>query len=159
MYTTGVKDIQKNRVKKWCPSGGNLGSVQAYFVNNNIDKLENATYFYHAFKNELQQVTKDNHGFSALVSRDEDESILGTVILTGSLERLTKKYQSLSFRLANLDAGVAFAQGQVVSNSLGLSLKKLVNYDTEKVAKMLGINDIGEIVTIMADLRKVDGNE
>lgn len=154
LYTTGIKSLDKNRVKRWSPTGGNLGSVQAYLVNHRMNQLEKGTYFYQPFQHELQQVTKNNELYRESVAESHDDSVIGTIILTGSIERLATKYHTLSFRLANLDAGVAFAQSQVVAKSLGYHLVKINQYDGEQLSKSLGVNDIGEMITIVAHVVK-----
>lgn len=158
LYTTGIKEKTGKHVKKWSPTGGNLSSVYIYFLNRKIDELDNATYFYQAFNHEFQQITKDHVTVNKVLGKRTDPAVIGTFIFTGSIERLSKKYRYLSYRLANLDAGVAFAQGQIVGKSLGYELVKTADFDDEELASALGIYDIGEIVTIVADIRKVEKN-
>ncbi|MDO7907929.1 hypothetical protein Q5741_16065 [Paenibacillus sp. JX-17] len=154
-YTAGIKEQLSYKVKRWCPTGGNLGSVNLYFMNRRVAGLERAIYYLQPFEDEIQQVTGpiEDHQMTTLLKGREGDP-LGYLILTGSIERLAKKYNQLSFKLANLDAGVAMAQCQVAALQEGLEVEKLIESNEELLHALLGIHDMGEIITMVLELRE-----
>ncbi|MGE7949098.1 SagB family peptide dehydrogenase [Lysinibacillus sp. NPDC093688] len=159
-YTTGIKETTSYQVKRWCPTGGNLGSVNLYYANSKIKNLNKSIYYYQPMENELQQLNeKLNHQDIINIFSQDDEDVIGYFILTGNIQKVATKYRQLSFRLANLDAGVAMAQCQLVAHKLNWKVSRLESYDEESINNLLGLYDIGEIVTIVLKIREGNKNE
>lgn len=154
-YTTGIKEKTTYQVKRWCPTGGNIGSVNLYYVNRKIENLNKSIYYYQPMENELHQLTEQLNDQDLInIFGQDNEDIQGYFILTGNIQKLSTKYRQLSFRLANLDAGVAMAQCQLVSHKLNWKVSRLESFDENSINDLLGLYDIGEIVTIVLKIRE-----
>lgn len=154
-YTTGIKEKTTYQVKRWCPTGGNIGSVNLYYVNRRVENLNKSIYYYQPLENELHQLTTQLNDQDLInIFGQGDEDIQGYFILTGNIQKLSTKYRQLSFRLANLDAGVAMAQCQLVSHKLNWQVSRLESFDEGSINDLLGLYDIGEIVTIVLKIRE-----
>ncbi|NWO15021.1 nitroreductase family protein [Virgibacillus sp.] len=152
-YTTGIKEIVPHKVKRWCPTGGNLGSVNLYFLNRKVKQLDKSIYFFHPMRNELQQVTGEWNDVKQLFNQESNE-VMGYFILTGQVQKLATKYTHLSFRLANLDAGVAMAQCQIVAEKLNWKTTRINGFNEDLISELLCLYDIGEIVTLVIEIRE-----
>ncbi|WP_414055571.1 hypothetical protein [Macrococcus equi] len=102
--TAGLKKFKNDkRVFRNNPTGGNLGSVDLYFINkyNNNLKL-NALYYYNPHLDEC-----------ILIKENVEELNLNNskyiFIFIGDYKKVMKKYNEFGYKITQLDCGVAFA--------------------------------------------------
>jgi SagB-type dehydrogenase family enzyme len=161
LLTAGLKKNVKNnnpRVYRWAPTGGNLGSVGVYFVNKGVKELQTGVYFYQTSTHTLAQL---NDSFEEEVlekitidSRLSKGTLLGYLIFSGSYDRVYKKYKEFAYKIIHLDAGVAYAQSQVVAQLLGLELQLCESWNNDEIEHLLRLDHLNEPVTLVATLHR-----
>ena len=161
LLTAGLKkNIGNNdpRVYRWAPTGGNLGSVGVYFVNKGIKELQKGIYFYETSTHTLAQLNDSlEEQFLQKITIDSRLSglnLLGYLIFSGSYDRVYKKYKEFAYKIIHLDAGVAYAQSQVVAQLLGLELQLCESWNNEEIEHLLRLDHLNEPVTLIATLHK-----
>ncbi|WP_377887556.1 SagB family peptide dehydrogenase [Alkalihalobacillus sp. R86527] len=158
LYTCGFKkesiENQYGKAKRWAPTGGNLGSQNIYFVNNNLQELERGTYYYEATNHSLAKLSGGNEPdkFESMLS-DASPHCLGYLILTGEFEKVSQKYRDFAYRIINLDAGVALTQLTVVANALNKNVH-VHEFMDEGIENWLNIISPGEIITTVVSIEE-----
>jgi SagB-type dehydrogenase family enzyme len=158
-YAFGRRDPDappEGKVARWAPTGGNLGSPNAYLVARDVDGLEPAAYFYDPAAHELVTLpgaggtplaVHDAHG--ALGLEDPGPALL---VLTGAVGRVVSKYGAFAYKIVHLDAGAAIAQLRFAGHSHGVVARPLSRWDDEALGEALGITVDGEPVTAVVAL-------
>jgi SagB-type dehydrogenase family enzyme len=164
LFSNGLKtaNIQRpNQVNRYAPTGGNLGSVDMYFINTGIDGLDRAVYFYDPLKHGLSQITeKLDHDFllDTIEGKVEMESKFtehwGYFVLAGSYDKVAQKYKEFGYRIVNLDAGAAFTHIQAASEAVGLRINETDRFIDDNLMKLLKINRRKEIITYLVAVGK-----
>ncbi|MFJ3694160.1 TOMM precursor leader peptide-binding protein [Streptomyces sp. NPDC090052] len=137
--TTGAPGSLPSR---WCPSGGNRGSVQLFLLTDESwPGLPGTAFKYDADAGTLIAVRADKPSVSELLGGTglAGRQPRAAVVVTGAVYRLRGKYGDFAFRLAHLDAGCALAQCALVAAELGLEAE-LVSGDTGGLAGQLDLN-------------------
>jgi SagB-type dehydrogenase family enzyme len=138
------------RPYRFPPTGGNLGSSQAYVAVRNVAGLEAGVYFYEAFEHELSKV---RDGLPALDLAEGADAADAVVILTSAVLRIAKKYQVSSLRICGLDAGVALWQIRTVADAVGVDCGLAESWSDESVSRLVGESHLAEPVMGIALLR------
>ncbi|WP_026910301.1 nitroreductase family protein [Patulibacter minatonensis] len=158
-YAFGRRDPDappEGKVARWAPTGGNLGSPNAYLVARDVDGLEPAAYFYDPAAHELVTLpgaggtplaVHDAHG--ALGLEDPGPALL---VLTGAVGRVVSKYGAFAYKIVHLDAGAALAQLRFAGHAHGVVARPLARWDDEALGEALGITVDGEPVTAVVAL-------
>jgi len=157
MYTNGVKETAE-RVKRWAPTGGNLGSPAVYFLNEGIASLDRAVYFYDPFEHELVQVAKLLPELRHTWMLPPPETNWGWLVFTGSYERVSKKYRDFAFKIICLDAGVALAQARTASDAAGIRLELCNYWEEQPLREGIQVRNWQEIVTMVVGIGR-NGHE
>jgi SagB-type dehydrogenase family enzyme len=151
-----VENAAPGRVQRWSPTGGNLGSVQAYLLAVDIDGLPPGWYFYEPRDPALTRVRALEPGEATLsVTRIVPGAPAGVpalLVLTGALVRVATKYHNFAYRILYLDSGVALAQLAAVADERGVTAQAAPRWDDVAVGAALGINLDQEPVTAVATL-------
>ena len=146
------------KVQRWAPTGGNLGSVQIYAMLWDVVDLLPGCYFYQPSVHGLVSLLPERSSYAlrslAAVALPDyrTANLAGLFVLTGALSRLSAKYGLLGFRIAHLDAGVAVAQMQAVARGYGLRLAQTSAWNDEVLIEELGLNGAVEPVTAVLAL-------
>ncbi|WP_434315440.1 nitroreductase family protein [Leifsonia sp. P73] len=119
-YSFGFKPAkeQKIRPRRWAPSGGNLGSQQAYLSIRNVQGIPDGEYAYVAADHSLARVASRDPGVLPASSTPSVE-----LFIASELERVWKKYSAFAYRVTALDAGVAIAHVALMAATSGLTLR------------------------------------
>jgi len=125
------------RARRWAPTGGNLGSPQAYLAISNIEGLANGYYAYSAYEHSLVLLQAD----AELV----DEGV--EIVIVSEFDRVWRKYGTFSYRVVSLDAGVALTNLALMSTHIGLKMSNLTSWDEHDIAKRFGIDLFTQAVT------------
>lgn len=127
--TAGIRDKTEPNggVRRWAPTGGNLGSVELYIAVHNVEGIAPGFYFYQPAEHSLAALRWRSGGLAV------DEFIRRAIrwrlpdlpevliMFTGAFHRVAKKYGAFGYNLVHLDAGVAISQLEVVATALSLS--------------------------------------
>lgn len=137
------------RVQRWAPTGGNLGSVQAYVLVRDVPGLPLGGYGFQRGDNTLAHLPwidpTENLG-------GVDPAAPATIIFTAALGRVASKYSSFGWRIIHLDAGVATAHVAAVATSLQLQANTSAMWDDDGIGQLLGIDLDTEPITAVINL-------
>lgn len=159
-YTDGNK---AHKLQRWCPTGGNLGSVELYAIARNVSGLVPGLYFYQPHEHALAVLS--SHGQrapidallrQALDPSEDDDLPDALIVLTAAHHRVIHKYGAFAYRIINLDAGVALGQMHLAASYLGVAARTVSRWADDLLADHLDLEDINEAVTAVCALR---GNE
>lgn len=150
--TAGNRDNntpKHEKMRRWAPSGGNLGSVQAYVIARSVIGLEPGVYGYQRGDNTLAELTwADPEMPVAGVDEDAD----AVLIFTGALPRVAHKYAAFSWRIIHLDAGVALTQARLLAAGQRLRATPSPAWDDEALIDMLALDANSEPITAVLAL-------
>jgi SagB-type dehydrogenase family enzyme len=150
------------QVSRWAPTGGNLGSVQAYLLAREVTGLDRAWYYYQRGDHSLARIRA--------VSAVDDEAAAvcpvlaprrpaALIVLTGDLGVLAAKYHDFAYRLLCLDAGVALAQLAALSDEYGLTVQFADRWDDTALSEALRVEASVEPVTAVIALNRRDDHD
>ena len=137
----------ERHVQRYAPTGGNLGSTQAYLIARDVPGLEPGVYAYQSIDNTLARLTwltGDDLGLGATVP--------ATVLLTGGLAKVGGKYGAFAWRIVHLDAGAATAQLLMLADHHGLGIALAPAWDDAHLVEGLAIDDREEVITAVVHL-------
>lgn len=147
-WTVGVRGTTiaydwRDAPQRFVPSAGGLASIDGYVIANNIDGLEPGAYYFD-YRRGLVAVSA---GYMAqrvadLMPGQEWLSRASAVIVfVGNLNRLVHKYGVMAFKLLMLDAGVAAGHAELVATALELRATILGGLPSDKLARLLGLDN------------------
>lgn len=140
----GFQAQDEERVWRWTPSGGNIGSVVAYPVIRDVPGIPAGVYGYVPARNRLALIR------SSVDDVPGDPPI--SLILVGDLAKVAQKYGDTALRLCFLDSGCAQAAAHHVATTLGLHLSPRADWDDHRVADALRINAQQDVITAVFDV-------
>ncbi|HEU5127752.1 MAG TPA: hypothetical protein VFU12_07180 [Glycomyces sp.] len=110
---------------RWAPSGGNLGSVEAYvLLRGGVPGLPGNLFKYMDLTHELLAVAPEPVGLDGALALDPAGPVPSCLVfLVSDHQRIAEKYGDFAMRLARLDAGCASLQLRLVAHSLGLAVE------------------------------------
>lgn len=141
-----TQPVENERVLRWAPTGGNLGSPQAYLVVHDVDGIEPGVYAYLPVGHQLA-VLSDTPPWP------RTEGTSATVVMTGAIRRVAKKYRTFAYRVVHLDAGCALSHAALAARGLNLTIANHSAWDDDLLARVTRIDSEIETVTGMFDLR------
>lgn len=156
LFSGGIRPAstdQPDKLRRWAPTGGNLGSVELYVAAVHVKGLAPGIYFYQPLNHSLACLSQDDHPLDVLdfigqAVPDEDIDAVGALIITvAAHHRVLSKYSAFAYRLINLDAGVALGQLHMIGNSLGLRTRTIRRWADDIIENRLDLETINEGVT------------
>ncbi|MEN2741753.1 hypothetical protein ABCS02_28545 [Microbacterium sp. X-17] len=119
-YSFGFKPAEEQaiRPRRWAPSGGNLGSPQAYLSIRNVPGILDGEYAYVAVDHSLVPVAARD---VAMPPASTPASV--ELFIASELERVWNKYSAFAYRVTALDAGVSLAHVILMAATAGLTLR------------------------------------
>lgn len=145
----GAKDPTQEKVHRWAPTGGNLGSVQAYLQAPTGVLPEDGWYFYQARQHSLARLPDQEAAGAGVESCPPDRASL---VLTAAHLRVRHKYGDFAYRVVHLDAGAALAHAALAAERLGFELRLLETWDDAALAGQLGLAVGDEPITAVAHI-------
>lgn len=143
------------QVSRWAPTGGNLGSVQAYLLALDVAGLAPGWYFYQRGDHSLARI----RALSAAGGEAAEvcpvlapERPAALLVLTGALGLVAAKYHDFAYRILCLDAGVALAQLSALTDEYGLAARFADRWDDTALAAALRLDANAEPVTAVVAL-------
>ncbi|UQN14983.1 nitroreductase family protein [Gulosibacter sp. ACHW.36C] len=140
----------EGKVRRWAPSGGNLGSVQAYLIARRVDGLVPGVYGYDRGSDALAMLPWADPATAPAGIDPEADAVL---IYTGALARVGSKYAAFSWRILHLDAGVAVHHTRMLAAAHHLESRAAGAWDDEAIADLLAIDQDAEPITAVVSLR------
>ncbi|AND17573.1 hypothetical protein [Rathayibacter tritici] len=110
------------KVRRWAPTGGNLGSPQAYFATRNICGVPDGRWVYHGDESIAYRVSESTCASDGM-----------ELVIVAELYRVWKKYNTFAYRIAALDAGVVLAHIAAVTTGIGAPMTNMLGWDSAKV--------------------------
>lgn len=129
--------------QRFVPSAGGLASIDAYVIANHIDGLEAGAYYFD-YRRGFVEIGK---GFMAqrvaglMPGQEWLSRASAVVVFVGNLDRLTHKYGVMAFKLLMLDAGVAAGHAELVATALELRATILGGLPSDRLARLLGLDN------------------
>ena len=147
--SVGVKTMIGNEVRRWAPSGGNLGSAEAYLIATNVEGLAPGIYLYKPEEHTLKRLNQQNTGQVRVACKAvlEGQSAPAMIVFVGAYCRIGRKYGSFAYKLAHLDAGSASSQLLLTASALRLDVRNAQRWMPKKLASALLLRDHEEAVT------------
>jgi SagB-type dehydrogenase family enzyme len=158
--TAGIRESPSapQQVRRWAPTGGNLGSVELYVAVRDVGGLSPGIYFYQSQTHSLAAINWRNGspGMSAFM-RDAIPgcpAILpdALVIATAALHRVGRKYGPFAFRLIHLDSGAAISQLHLAASGLGLCARDIPVWRDDRIEEEFRLDHKLEPITAVAAL-------
>jgi SagB-type dehydrogenase family enzyme len=156
LFSAGVRPIDGSmpgKLRRWSPTGGNLGSVELYVAASQVEGLDPGIYFYQPREHTLARLSQSKRqadviDFIEQVAPDEHRDGDGAlIIMVAAHHRVLSKYGAFAYRIINLDAGVALGQLHMVGSSLGLKTHTVRRWADDIIADRLNLEAINEGVT------------
>ncbi len=150
------------KIQRWSPTGGNLGSVQAYILTAGVAGLAVGAYHYQPMEHALATLRFPRQ------RRDVDDLIVraaggqlpaqpaGVIVLTGAHARVSSKYADFAYRVLFLDAGAASAQLEAVAAGLGLRAAVANRWSDDVLLDALDLDPELEPITAVLGLYGVE---
>ncbi|MBO8201137.1 hypothetical protein ACFW4X_08170 [Streptomyces smyrnaeus] len=145
--TAGIRVGDPDFLRRWTPSGGNIGSVLAHLAVRDAAGLEPGLYGYVPGEHRLALLAPGTAALAGVPGSGP-----ATLVLTGNLGKVAKKYHSFALRVTLLDAGCAQATLRRVCRTLGLPRTPVRRWDERAVTGALGVDPRVEPVTAVIDL-------
>ncbi|WP_067697111.1 hypothetical protein [Actinoplanes awajinensis] len=151
--TAGLREERDGQVRRWAPTGGNLGSVQAYLLALDVPGTDPGWYFYQRGDHSLARIRPldDTGGVVAAVSpalaADRPSALL---VLTGALGVVAAKYHEFAYRILCLDAGAALAQLTALTDEHGATARIADRWDDTAIAAALRLDDSEPVTAVVA---------
>lgn len=149
-----TKRTSSQKVQRWAPTGGNLGSVQVYVLARQVQQLDSGCYFYDADEHAFARLApRRTEGQVAALMREalDGASHAAALVFTAALSRVAYKYGAFAYRIIHLDAGVAITQMGFVAASYGVSCRAAMHWDSQCLARELALGE-GEPITVVVGL-------
>lgn len=131
------------KVKRWAPTGGNLGSPQAFLQVVGVAGLQDALYAYRA----------PDHSLVRLAETDSSAADGVELVLTGEITRVAKKYGMFGYRVVSLDAGVATLHAALIAEAYGVDYVNRETWDEQSVLEQYSMIFRDQAITGVLSLR------
>ncbi|MFH8386553.1 nitroreductase family protein [Kitasatospora sp. NPDC018058] len=142
---------RKQKLLRFAPTGGNLGSPTAYLLVRDVPGLEPGGYAYQAISHRLARVAELPPEY-----RDMTEPAL--LVVTGALVRVARKYRTFAYRVIHLDTGVALTHLLLAGRRFGLQMTNEPAWDDSALTTALGVEREFECVTAVVRLGTTTGS-
>lgn len=119
-YAAGYQQVSANKSWRIAPTGGSLGSPELFVIAREVAGLQSGVYHYYA-PHHVLELLQDASAGAIQAGLGTGEPLPPCIIVgTGALSRLRGKYGNFSYRLVNLDAGVALSYLHSIADGLGI---------------------------------------
>ncbi len=123
-------------MRRWAPTGGNLGSPQAYFTTRDVPDVPDGRWMYRG------------DAYAACRLGDADDGDPGVeLVVVSEMYRVWKKYNTFSYRIVALDAGVAMAHVAIAATGLGLPTTNHLGWVAAELQSRYDLDDSEQMVT------------
>jgi SagB-type dehydrogenase family enzyme len=162
LMTAGLRSLEskEQKIRRWAPTGGNLGSVQLFVAVRYVEGLSPGLYLYQPAEHSLARfqrrsgVLEIENFMQRVAAGNTGELPEAMVLFVGAFGRISRKYGFFGYRLVNLDAGAALSQLHLVAGSLGRCSQTANRWADDLIADQLNLDPIKEQVTAVVSLSR-----
>ena len=127
------------------PAGGSINELEIYAVVNNCNGIKPGVYHYAAAAHKLFHLSEKNPLVDQLIhltwlTASRQSKIQVLFVITARFQRLSLKYQSVSYSLILKHVGVLFQTMYLVATEMGLAPCAIGGGDADLFAKITGLN-------------------
>jgi SagB-type dehydrogenase family enzyme len=135
------------------PSGGSLGSPDAYLVVRDIDGLEPGLYRYRNAEHILEVLSPPNTTlFLDAIGQQGSEQHQAYLVGIGAYGRVAGKYGEMAFKVINLDSGVVQWYSHWVAQQCGVRAGVVQDANADAIMDILGLPTANYFYTHMLAL-------
>ncbi len=147
--SVGFKPGSTKTPRRWVPSGGNLGSVEAYLIARQVEGISPGVYLYSADQHALVRLNQRgiDHVQAAVTAVCPGDSAPAFVVFTGSHSRIARKYGGFAYKLLHLDAGAACSQFLLVAAAMRVSSESISGWNPAALQQALVVREPYEVCT------------
>jgi SagB-type dehydrogenase family enzyme len=147
--SVGIRPESQNLARRWAPSGGNMGSVEAYLVARDLQGLDAGVYLYQSEEHTLARINQRNvdHVAAVFAAISPADFAPAIVVFVGAYARIARKYNAFAYKLLHMDAGVASSQLFLVAAGLGLAVESVSQWRSQALAEALCLRSFEEVPT------------
>lgn len=150
--SAGIRAHSTSGVKRWAPSGGNLGSTELHLLVSEVDGLQPGVYTYDPVQHALYSREKHhrraaNDIYAALAKCNHLRAASALAIYSTRQDALRPKYGPFSYKLGFLDGGCALAQARFVAAAMQLRNGVIESWPDELLSEIIGLRRAVEQVT------------
>ena len=138
-YAAGYQNIDGGAQWRIAPTAGGLGSPELFGIVRQVDGVPDGIYRYHSPRHVLERLKASSLPLMQAALGIATELPPCTIVGTGALGKVRSKYQNFSYRLVNLDAGVALGYLHDVASALGLRVREYSNIHDKGIAEAIGL--------------------
>lgn len=149
-YSFGIKSVgrgaydQKEFPFRYINSQGGLNYLDLYVFVSNVESIEQGLYYYDFINNKLCQIDYGNFRYSINEIHFQNEfAVYGnfTCLLVADLSRVVPKYYKRSYRMAHVDAGIALAYMQLISEYHSIASCIIAGYLEHIIEDMIDLTE------------------
>lgn len=139
--SVGIRSITDKGVQRWAPSGGNLGSPEAYLVVSEVEGLRRGVYCYRPEEHALRRLGKPGpeRVEMAYAAVRSSAKLPALIVLVGAHSRIARKYGQFSYKLTHLDGGAASSQLLLVAAAMNIYVKPAPEWHVKDLAQALSL--------------------
>ena len=139
-YAAGYQKIDGGGAPwRIAPTAGGLGSPEVFVVARQVDGLPEGLYRYHSPRHVLESLKASSLPLMQAALGIATALPPCTIVGTGALGKVRSKYQNFSYRLVNLDAGVALGYLHDVAAALSLRVREYSDIHDKAIAEAIGL--------------------
>jgi SagB-type dehydrogenase family enzyme len=138
-YAAGYHKIDGGAHWRIAPTAGGLGSPELFVIARQVDGVPEGIYRYHSPRHVLESLKPSSLPLMQAALGIATALPPCTIVGTGALGKVRSKYQNFSYRLVNLDAGVALGYLHDVASALGLRVREYSNIHDKAIAEAIGL--------------------
>jgi len=142
-YAAGYQKIEDGALRRIAPTAGGLGSPELFVIAHRVRGLPEGLYRYHSPRHVLERLRDSSLPVLQAALGIATALPPCTIVGTGALGKLRSKYQNFSYRLVNLDAGVALGYLHDVAAALGLQVREYSNVHDKAIAEAISLPTAG----------------
>lgn len=160
LITGGIRDRERQRemVRRWAATAGNLGSVELFVAVRDVQGLPPGFYFYQPYEHSLASLQRHSRATDVesfvrdVALHDPDVLPDALVLFTGAFHRVARKYGAFAYRLISLDAGAAVSQLRLVAGGLNIQNRVANRWAADLIEKELNLEHFQEQPTAVVAL-------
>lgn len=143
----GLQDEGDNqeKIRRWTAAGGNIGSVTGFVIIADASIAPLGTYVYQEQNHTLVRLSDE-------VSAMPDPHAQVTLVMSGNIGKVGKKYHAFALRIAFQDSGCSLATAQLAADNLGIYTKPEQDWDDKSLGAVCATSTSREVITAVLSI-------
>jgi SagB-type dehydrogenase family enzyme len=145
--SAGLKPVSGKGPHRWVPSGGNLGSIEAFLIARQIDGIAPGAYLYMPEQHALARLNQrgTDHVEAVLTTVCPEDSAPALLVFAGGYGRIARKYGAFAYKLLHLDAGVSSSQLLLVAAAMSVPVESVSGWNPIGLGGALAMRHLHEV--------------